>query len=364
MIRNYKYRIYPTAAQSSKLNWTLEQCRCLWNVALEQRKTLWSSRKQGVSAYDQYNQLSELKAEFVEFKDVYSQVLQNVLERLDLAYKSFFRRIKRREKAGHPRFRSKGRYDSFCYPQSGFKIKGNHIYLSKIGHVPIVLHRETAGKIKRCTVQRTPTGKWFVVLTCEEDARVEGLIPRKVIGIDVGIKHFATMSDGSTIENPRFFKGDANALAKAQRRHQKAKTQKSRKVIARIHERIRNRRENFAHQLSRKLVDEYDCICVEDLNINKMKEGSYRNLNREISDVSWRSFIDKLSYKAEWAGKRVVKVNPAYTSQDCSACGYRVHKRLQDRVHNCPNCGLVIDRDLNAALNILTLGTQSLASNA
>jgi len=361
MLKNFKYRIYPTKSQASKLNQILEECRWLWNHSLEQRKNAWLEDKKNISNYEQNAELPKLKSERPSLKLVHSQVLQNVQERLDLAFKAFFRRIKKGEKPGYPRFKGKNRYDSFCYPQTGWKLKGNKIFLSKIGYVPIILHRNYEGTIKRCTVKRTPTGKWFVTLCCETNIEAPVIQIKKIVGVDLGIKSFAVLSDGVIVENPRYFKEDKSALAKAQRKYSSQKTKRNKKVVTRIHERIANRRTNFSHQLSRELVNQYDAICIEDLNINRMKEDSYKVLNREISDTAWISFADKLSYKAEWAGKKVVKVNPAYTSQDCSNCGYRVEKKLSDRMHKCPNCGLKIDRDLNAALNILALGTQCLA---
>lgn len=357
MLKSFKYRIYPTKAQITKLNFTLEQCRLLWNHLLENKKLSWERDQINISLYNQQNTFLLLKVKHPSLKLVHSQVLQNVGERLDLAFKAFFRRVKKKENPGYPRFRSYNRYDSFCYPQSGFKLNEakDKIFLSKIGYIPIILHRSVEGTIKRCTVKCTPTGKWFISFSCKIDCEIPIVPLKNIVGIDVGIKSFATFSDGSQIKNPKFFKLDKSVLAKAQHKRQKRAT-------AHIYERIRNRRDNFSHQLSRKLVNKYDIICIEDLNINQLKENSFRVLNREISDAAWTSFIDKLSYKAEYAGKKVIKVNPAYTSQDCSQCGYRVQKKLSNRIHKCPICKLEIDRDYNAALNILALGLQSIAS--
>jgi putative transposase len=342
------------------MNCALDECRWLWNYFLEQRKNAYENDQIRISHYQQNNQLKSLKIERPSLKNVFSQVLQNVTERLELAFRAFYRRCKNGEAPGYPRFRGKDRYDSFCYPQMGFRIHSDRIYLSKIGHVSIVLHRPIHGNIKRCLVKRSPTGKWFVTLSVESNDESPIIPLNKIIGLDVGIKSFVTFSDGQKVDNPKFFKQDRKALKKAQQLHQLNKTKKTKKVISRIHERIRNRRENFSHQLSRQVINNNDIICVEDLSINRMKESSFKVLNREISDAAWTSFINKLTYKAEWAGKLVVKVNPAYTSQDCSHCGYRVEKKLSTRIHECPSCGLVLDRDINAALNILALGTQSL----
>lgn len=361
MVKNIKFRIYPTKSQATKLDFTLEECRWLWNLLLGQRKTAWETDKQSILCFAQQARLPKLKSERETLKLVHSQVLQNVAERLDLAFKTFFRRLRRHETPGYPRFRGKGRYNSFCYPQCGFKLSNDRLFLSKIGHVKAVIHHPIEGKIKRCTVKCTPTGKWFAAFSVEVKHKADPVEPKTMLGLDVGINSFLATSDGDKVTNPRFFKQDSKALTKAQRKHSKTKSKQTRKVVARIHERISNRRDNFAHQLSRQFVNANDLLVVEDLNINRLKEDSYRVLNREISDVAWRSFTDKLVYKAEWAGKQVVKVNPAYTSQDCSSCGYRVEKKLSDRVHVCPACSLELDRDINAAKNILALGLQCLA---
>jgi len=299
---------------------------------------------------------------------VHSQVLQNVSARIDFAFKAFFRRCKKGKKPGYPRFRNKFRYDSFCYTQSGFRvIEGKSVVqLSKIGRVKIVLHRPIEGKIKTCTVKRTATNKWFVSFSCDIDLDVKQKPLDPVIGIDVGLESFATLSDGSKIGNPRFFKQEEKRLARAQRKLSGQKKGSpgrkwARRVVARIYERISNKRSNFSHQASRRLVDRFGVIAVEDLSINKMMKNNFRSINKSIGDVAWSMFIDLLSCKAEWAGKKVIRVNPAYTSQTCSRCGYRQSKKLSDRVHKCSSCGLILDRDHNAAINILALGQQSLA---
>ncbi len=302
---------------------------------------------------------------------MHSQVLQNVATRLDLALLAFFRRVKAGEKPGFPRFRSYGRYDSFCYPGSGYKVDGGRVFLSKIGHVKVVIHRPLEGKVKTCCVKRTATGKWFVTFACEvEDAPLPTV--DSAIGIDVGLASFATMSDGTEVANPRFFRKDEQALAKAQRRLSKEPKpargeratparRKRRKIVARVHERIANRRKDFAHQESCRVVGAYDTIAVEDLSVNRMVHNHC--LAKSITDAAWSMFSSCLSYKAENAGRRFIAVNPAYTSQDCSRCGHRQKLTLADRMYRCPCCSLEIGRDHNAAINILTLGLQSLGAN-
>ena len=359
----FQYRIYPTKKQVQKLNETLGECRWLYNHFLEQRKTTYEQEGQSLSCYNQIDTLGLLKQERATLKQVHSQVLQNVAVRIDLAFKAFFRRCKAGENpAGYPRFRGRDRYDSFTFPQSGFSIThDDRVTLSKIGSIKMVYHRPIKGKLKTCTIRRSSTGKWYVSFSIEcEPERLEPT-PTQV-GIDVGLKTFATLSNEEEIGNPRFFRKEEKALARVQRKHSKLakgtpQRRKHRKVVARVHERIAFRRDNFTHQESRQIVDRFGVICVEDLQVNRMVHNHC--LAKSIQDASWTGFFDRLSSKAEEAGRTFVKVNPAYTSQDCSRCHHRQAMPLGARVYHCPCCLLAIDRDLNAARNIKALGLQS-----
>ena len=340
---------------------TLEICRWVYNETLALRKNAWEHEQKHISYYESKRQIPLWKKERPELKQVYSQVLQDVSMRVDRAFKAFFRRVKAGENPGYPRFKGKGRYDSFTYPQYGFKLEGGRLHLSKIGDVRIVLHRPIEGTIKTLTIRRSSTGKWYACFSVEYDPSPA---PQKetVVGIDVGLESFATLSNGEKIENPRFFRTDEKALAKAQRRLSKAEKatperMKARRIVAHIHERIANRRLNFAHQTSRKVVDRFGTIVFEDLNIIKMEQNHH--LAKSIADVAWNQFITITESKAEEAGSRVILVNPRNTSQMCARCGMIVAKTLSDRVHTCPHCGLVMDRDQNAAINIMRLGLQS-----
>jgi putative transposase len=256
-----------------------------------------------------------------------------------------------------------GRYDSFTYPQSGFQLDApGKLYASGIGHIKIVLHRPMRGKIKTLTIRRFSTGKWYANFSVEcEPERLPA--NDSAVGIDVGLTTFATLSDGGEIENPRFFRKEEKALAKVQRKHSKLtkdspERRKHRKVVARVHERIRFKRGNFTHQESRKIVNSYGVICIEDLQVNRM---TYNHcLAKSIADASWAAFFAQLDAKAEEAGRQFVKVNPAYTSQTCSRCGHRQKMPLDMRIFACPYCHAHLDRDLNAALNIRGLGLQAL----
>jgi putative transposase len=361
--RTYKYRIYPTKSQENNLNNTLEECRCLYNHFLEERIHSYKNLNISLSLYDQHAKLTNLKKENPNLLNVHSQVLQNVGVRLDLAFKSFFRRVKVKQKVGFPRFKSFGRYTSFTYPDSGFKFKGSKLYLSKLGNFKIKLHRPILGLVKTCTISKSSTGKWFACFSCEVNNNLLDS-NNNSIGIDVGIESFATFSNGEKINNPRFFKKEESSLSKAQRKcsleKDKRKKTSLKRRIACIHERIKNKRHNFVHQESRKIINKFGKIFIEDLTINRMVNSYYA---KSIYDASWNQFFNCLLYKAEDAGRVLLKINPAYTSQDCSNCGYREPKKLSDRIHKCKNCYLSMDRDLNASLNILRLGLQSLGES-
>ncbi len=352
--KTFKYHLYPSKAQVTRLNSILALCCELYNAGLQERRDAYCLERKSICYLEQAKQLPEIKEVRPDLNVIHSQVLQDVLRRLDKAFKAFFRCVKQRGvKAGFPRFKSRRRYSSLTYTQSGFALKNGKLRLSKIGDVRIKLHRPLEGKVKTLTITRSATGKWYACFSVE----VEVLpLPtnERAIGVDVGLSHFATLSTGEQIDNPRFFRTDEKALAKAQRR-------KKRKAMARIHERIRFRRNNFTHQLSRALVSRFGLIVFEDLNIRGMVKNHC--LSKSIQDASWNQLVQFTSYKAENAGRRSVRVDPRNTSLLCSACGTMVDKSLAERVHLCP-CGLLLDRDHNAALNILRLGLQTLGNNA
>jgi len=365
MRKAFQYRIFPTKKQMKILEQQLEACRRLYNETLTYRKDAWEQEQRNVSYFELKRRIPLLKAEHPELKIVYAQCLQNVTERVDLAFKAFFRRVKAgEEEPGYPRFKGYGRYDSFTFTQApdGCQIKDDKLVLYTVGYVKIVWHRPMRGKVKTCTIRRSSTGKWYASFSCECEPERLPETPEQV-GIDVGLKTFATLSNGEEIANPRFFRKEEKALAKVQRKHsQLAKgtpeRRKHRKVVARVHERIAFRRNNFTHQQSRQIVDRFGVICVEDLHVNRMTHNHC--LAKSIHDASWSGFFDKLFGKAAEAGRTALKVNPAYTSQDCSRCHHRQKMPLSERVYRCPCCLLSIDRDVNAAINICGLGLQAL----
>jgi putative transposase len=370
MLRAFKYRLCPNQQQQRLLEQQLEECRWLYNHLLAERRDAWEQRQESLRYYDQAMTLPVLKATRPSLAQVNAQALQNVAVRIDLAFKAFFRRAKVSAAPGYPRFRGKGRYDSITYPQapSGCKLDadGKRLRLHGVGPVKIVLHRPLAGTPKTATVRRSSTGKWYVCFSCE--CPEPSLLPAtgRQVGIDVGLRTFATLSTGQHIANPRFFRAEEKALAKVQRAHSKLEKGtpervKHRHAVARVHERIAWRRSDFAHQRSRCIVNTFDLITVEDLSVNRMTHNHC--LAKSIHDAAWSQFAGLLSYKAAWAGRKYVAVNPAYTSQDCSTCGHRkTDLTLADRTYNCSCCGVALDRDHNAAMNILALGQQCLAS--
>ncbi len=361
--KSFRFRIFPSKAQTTKLENTLDLCRFLYNSALAERRGAYQINKISLNYYDQANQLKEIKETNPEYKDVHSQVSQDVLKRVDKAFQNFFRRVKTKQgKAGFPRFQNKHRYNSFTFAQSGFSLSDNRLQLSKIGKIKIKLHRALCGKVKTLTISRDSCGKWFACFSVETAKNI--LEPtNQAVGIDVGITTFCTLSDGVEIDNPRFLKTDEMILATAQRRMAKQpkgskERYKKRKIVAKIHNRIKNRRSNFAHQVSRFLVNSYDQIFFEKLNVLGMVKNHC--LSKAIADASWNQTVQYTSYKAENAGRLALMVNPAFTSQDCSGCGNRQKLTLDIRLYECPVCHRSIGRDINAAINIKTVGLNSL----
>jgi putative transposase len=369
MIRKaYVFRLYPTPAQETALNGVLAVCREVYNSLVNWRKHDYEVEGQSPNYYEQKKALPVWKQTHPELREIHSQTLQDVVKRVDLAFQAFFRRCrasatgKAGETPGYPRMKGVGQYDSFTFTQGGYSVTENALTMFKIGAVKAVFHRPIGGAIKTLTIRKRG-GKWFACFSCE---MVAESLPesQESIGVDVGLSQFATLSDGSTVENPRFFRQDEKALGKAGRKQAKTKKRsparrKANKVLSRIHERIRNRRHNFVHQFARRLVNRYGTIAVENLNVKGMVQNHgypLAGVAKSISDASWSMFRSVLTQKAESAARQLVAVEPAYTSQDCSTCGYRVRKKLSERVHSCPNCGLVLDRDHNAALNIISLG--------
>src|ERR1017187_4015047 len=358
-MKAFKFRIYPTKRQIEILQWTLDRTRNLYNAALQERRDAYRMAHRRISYYEQKCDLPEIKADIrTEYQDIHSQVLQDVLLRVEKAFKAFFRRIKAGETPGYPRFQGRDRYDSFTYPQGGYSLThDNRVCLSKIGSIKVKIHRAIEGKVKTCTIKREGTC-WYVVFACE----VEDPMPvsDESVGIDLGLTHFATLSTGETIENPRYFRKGEKKLAKLQQvlSRKKRGSHRRKKAVQRVakaHRKVRNQRADFLHKESRKLVNACGLIVFEELQPANMsrrarpkhaENGMYlpnggsakSGLNKSIQDAGWKQFVQFCTYKAECADRKVVQINPRYTSQVCSGCGTVKKKELSERWHSC-ECG-------------------------
>jgi putative transposase len=374
-IKAYKYRIYPNKTTREKLQWTLDRARELYNAALQEHKEAWTYAKKSVTYNQQAAQLSEIKEVREEYRDIYSQVLQDTLQRVDKAFKAFFRRVKNGETPGYPRYQSANRYDSFTFPQKGFSLThDNRLCLSKIGTIKVKMHREIQGKVKTCTIKREGE-HWYVCFACEVEACPRLSYTDEVVGVDLGVMRLATLSTGTTVEHPRYYRHAEKKLNKAQQSLSRKKRgskrrKKAVKRVAKLHKKVRRQRQNFLHAESKWLIDTYEVIVFEDLKTAHLtkrpkpkqdEHGKYLpngaaakgGLNKSIFDAGWGQFVQYCVYKAESAGTLVAFVDPRNTSQLCSACGKKgPHKDLSERTHTCIYCGIVLDRDENAAINI------------
>jgi putative transposase len=365
----YKYKLTPTPDQERQLEAVVWRCRTLYNAALEQRITWWR-RGQGVSAsrFQQEAELKDVRAAFPECAAIHSHILQDVLARLDTTYQAFFRRVQRGENAGFPRFQGRARYHSFTYKEygNGARLDNGFLILSKIGRVALRWSRPLEGTPKTVTISREADG-WYVVFSCAEVPTQPLPLTGQETGIDLGLESFATLADGSQIANPRIFRVAELNLKRAQRRVSRRKKgshrrRKAVKLLARAHQQVRRARADFHHKAALALVRQYDTIYHEALQTANMVKNHH--LAKSIADAGWSGFLSILSFKAAYAGKTVVAVPPAYTSQACSGCGVVVQKGLSVRWHACPDCGTSLHRDHNAARNILRVGQQSAAGQA
>ena len=359
-MRTYKFRLYPSAGQEKLLIKQLDLCRELYNAFLEQRILAYKTEKRINYNYQQ-DQIPELKSSFPEFKDIHSQVLQDVARRLDRAYDNFYRRIGEKRngkniKAGFPRFKSKDRYNSITYPQSGFRILDNgHIRLSKIGEVRMFMHRPVTGEIKTLSVKRDRVGDWFITITVDmqkgysADVRaynIERPCPDFTIpvGIDLGLKAIITTSDGVQVDPPKLLRESEKKLKRAQRNLSRKKKgsgnrTKAKRKVAKIHRKIERQRDDFSHKVSWNLVETHDLIVFENLNIAEMVKNHH--LAKSIGDASWDKIVQYTTYKAESAGAVVVLVDPRHTSRECSRCGNIKHDlKLSDRIYHCGSIAL------------------------
>jgi putative transposase len=358
-MKTFVYKLRPTHAQKARLEQTLETCRRLYNRALAERKDAWEQEQRAVGFAQQCAALPAQKEPSAFLPLVHSQVLQDVLKRVDRSFVSFFGRCKKGEKPGYPRFKGAGWYDSFTYPQWGkaVSLRDGRLFLSKIGSLRLCKDRPLHGKPKTCSIIRRADG-WYACIVCEIEPCPFPDTGRK-IGLDLGLETFARLSNGEPIENPRLYQRARKRLKKAQRRLSRRvkgshRRQKARVLLAKAHLKVKRARLDFCHKTALDLVRQYDVIYIEKLNIR----GMVRNhpLAKAISDAGWGLFLSVLRAKAASAGRVVVEVNPASTSQTCSGCGVLVPKALKDRWHSCPYCDLSLHRDQNAAIRVLQVG--------
>jgi putative transposase len=362
MRKTYKYRLLGNNAIFARADEWLALCQRLYNLALEQRIYIYRCNKKTISCYDQSKQLPELKEAFPEYRLVGAQVLQDVIFRLDKSYKAFFRRVKNGNgKVGFPRFKSRDRYHSFTLTQFGWKLDGRYLTIHNIGRFKLRLSRPIEGNIKTVTLRREPSGHWYVCFSCDNVQERRFAPSVNIVGIDVGIKSFCVDSDGHRKFNPAYFRRSENKLRTRQRvLHRRIKNSNGRKdarvLVAKAHEKVSNQRNDFLHKTANYYVTNYGVIYIEDLNVIGLIKNHH--LAKQINDSSWSKFFELLSYKAEGAGRKVIKV-PRFepTSKTCSECGaINQELTLADRQWVCEFCGTSHDRDYNAAKNIRGVG--------
>lgn len=365
--RAFKYRLKPTKNQREKFQQFAGVRRWIFNQGLQQRQKAHQEGKK-LTYYEQNNELIALKEQFSWLKEVHSQIPQQALKDLDRAYQHFFRRVKLGTKPGFPKFKKKGVKDTFRFPQ-GVRVKGSQAYLPKIGKVKFRKSRELEGILKETTIIQEGNA-WYIVFSCEIElpsplpAPIDG---DKAIGIDMGLKAFATLAIGKSniqqeVKNPKYLSKNLSKIKHLSRELSKKAPKSKNRLKARIrlsklHAGVKNSRNDFAQKLSTKMIKNHDIFCIESLEISRLLTKSPKSLSRSISDASWRSFLHCLKYKAEEKGKHIVEAGKYFpSSQLCSNCYHRQEMPLNQREYVCPNCGLKIDRDYNSAIALKAAG--------
>lgn len=350
MFKTFKYRLYPTNKQQVLIDKHINCCRFIYNLSLETKIRAYECNRISLSSFDLQKQLPELKVEYVWLKEVNAQSLCKSIDNMDAAFSNFFK-----GRHGFPKFKKKGVGQSFTVPQA-IRLVGDKICIPKFKEgIPIVLHRKIAGNIKRAVLSKTPTSKYFVSILIDdgEDLPEKVVINvKKSIGIDLGIKTFLVTSDGQYIDNPKFLKRKIGRLKYIQRKCSKHNGSKNKKKLALLYERVCNQRRDFLQKTSRMLINNHDSVCIENLFVSGMIRN--HSLAQSISDCGWASFVEMLKYKANRTGKNVLQISRFEpTSKTCSNCGcVNMELTLHDREWACCGCGILHDRDLNAAINI------------
>ncbi|QDZ40609.1 transposase [Euhalothece natronophila Z-M001] len=375
-----QYRLKPDKEQVAKIEKWLEMLRCQYNYLLGQRFDWWETHRTAVNScslichlpelsdrptyFSQKQRLTQLKKDRPWYKEVQSQVLQDCVKRVDLAFQRWLRGDKNGKKSGKPRFKGKGRYRTILFPQvKPDCIQGDYITLPKFKTIRLIKHRPLPDgfKIKTAQVTRKADG-YYLTLSLEDISVPESTInivptSENTLGIDLGLKDFLVTSEGEKVEIPQFYRKGQDRLKKLQQkvsRRQKGskRYQKAVKQLGKHHQKVARQRKDFHFNTIKSILSKGDVIAHEKLNIKGLARTK---LAKSIYDAGWGTFLSRLAVKAENAGQLIVEVTPKNTSQNCSGCGKKVPKKLSERIHNCPHCGLSMDRDQNAAINIKNL---------
>ncbi len=350
MLKAYKYRISPTKAQAELINKHIGSCRFVYNLALECKQMAYASNRINISCFDLVKQLPDLKTECIWLKEINSQSLQQSIVNLDTAFTKFFK-----GQADFPNFKRRATKQSFAIPQN-VRIEKDKLVIPKfLNGIEITLHREIKGEIRQATISKTPTGKYFVSILTDNKKKLpnkKAIKEKTSIGIDLGIKTFLVSSGGKGFDNPKFLKKSLSRLKYVQRKYSKKKGKRTKHKLQRLHEIVANQRKDFLHKTSSELIKNHDTICIEDLNIKGMLQN--HKLAQAIIDASWGEFVRQLEYKADWYGKNIIRIGRFEpSSKTCSNCGsINKYLTLKDRKWTCKSCGSILDRDVNAAINI------------
>lgn len=358
MFKAFRYRISPDNSQKELIAKHIGSSRFVYNLALEAKNSAYLGSKHNFSPFDLIKQLPELKKECEWLKEVNSQSLQQSIQNMDIAFKKFFKG------AGFPKFKKKSNRGSFAIPQNVI-VENNLLIIPKFKEgIDIVLHRPIKGTIKSATISVTPTGKYFVSILCDTNTEIpiKALIKEETtIGVDLGIKTFLVTSDGLEIENPKHLRKAQSKLKYVQRKYSKNKGKRTKQRLAILHEKVVNKRKDFLHKTSTKLIRENQTIALETLNVAGMVKN--HNLAQAISDASWSTFVTMLEYKADWYGKNILRIGLfAPSSKTCSCGSINKDLKLSDRNWTCKSCGVTHDRDILAANNIKTFALKNILS--
>ena len=353
-MRTYKYKIKPTKEQVVLIEKHLWCCRFVWNKYLGERKQAYEEQWKSLSYYDNAKSLTQLKKELTWLKEVNSQSLQATLKDLNLAYDRFFKKITK-----FPRFKSKKNPKHWFHIPQKIKLKGSKLVVPKFQEwIKVIIHRPLLWTIRNATI--TKDNAWYYVsIVCENTIKP---LPKdnKNIGLDLWIKDFCITSDGEKVKNPKFLRAMEDKLIKVQSYYSRHKGKRTLRKLQRLHTKIANQRKDFLHKVSTRLIHENQVICLEDLNVKGMMQN--HKLAKSIWEVGWGMFVDFLTYKAEWYGRTLIKIDRFYpSSKTCNCCGnVKEELKLSERTYHCDHCWASLDRDINAAKNILKQGLKQL----